>query len=72
MDMLAARETKEKGLLLPRCSFCGNVPAEGIHGGLKLKRLFVCRECEREILTLEVGTPAYDELMKKIKSLYRL
>lgn len=72
--MLAARKEKEKekGLLLPRCSFCGQVPAEGIHGGLKLKGMFVCRECEGKILTMEVGTTAYEDLMETIKRLFKI
>lgn len=55
------------GELLPRCYFCGEVPAEGIRGGIKVKKAFICMKCEKEIVLLKVGAPGYQELMEKIK-----
>lgn len=59
------------GILLPCCSVCGEVPALGIHGGIKLKRFFICRECEWAILTVEVGSPDYEMLMDKLKNIVK-
>lgn len=55
------------GVLLPRCYFCSEVPPEGIRGGIKLKKAFICRRCEKEIVSLQVGAPGYQELLEKLK-----
>ncbi|HEX3011770.1 MAG TPA: sigma factor G inhibitor Gin [Syntrophomonadaceae bacterium] len=59
--------TKPKGVLLPRCHFCGEVPPGGIRGGIKVKKAFICIKCEEEIVSLQVGAPGYSELLEKLK-----
>lgn len=70
MEALLAQE--KMGRLLPCCSVCGQVPPEGIHGGIKIKKFFLCRECERTILTVEIGSPEYEKLMYKLKKMVRV
>lgn len=69
MELNLAHE--EKGILLPRCAFCNQVPAEGIRGGIKLKRIFLCRQCEWSILTIQTGTADYQQLMNKVKKIFK-
>ena len=69
--MEALPEQQKMGKLLPCCSVCGQVPAQGIHGGLKLKNFFICRECEWAILTAEVGSPDYETLMDKLRKMVK-
>ena len=65
------RMIKSIGVLLPRCYFCGEVPPGGIRGGIKVKKAFICIKCEKEIVSLQVGTPGYDELLEKIKQVLK-
>lgn len=70
MEALLVQE--KMGKLLPCCSVCGQVPSQGIHGGIKLKNFFLCRECEWAILTAEVGSPDYEMLMDKLRNIARV
>lgn len=60
-----------RGQLLPRCYFCGEVPREGIHGGVIIKRAFICHSCEEQIIDLEVGSLHYREVIDKLKEILR-
>ena len=57
-----------KRILLPRCCICNEVPAEGICGGMKIKRNFLCQKCEEAIVTA-YGTIDYNEILGRIKAL---
>lgn len=65
--MLTDKTAKQMGMLLPRCYFCGEVPPGGIRGGIKVKKAFICVKCEKEIVSLKVGAPGYNEFLEKIK-----
>jgi len=68
MDTVNATPVEEWGNLLPRCLVCGEVPAGGIRDGLKLKMGFICTECEKKIVHLEVGSSAYEDIIEKIRA----
>lgn len=55
--------------LLPRCAICENVPAEGIAGGMKIRRAFICNQCEEKIVTMDVGSQEYHAMVSTIKSI---
>jgi hypothetical protein len=58
---------EEGGILLPRCRVCNKVPAQGIHGGIRLRKAFICSKCEQEITCIDVGSAKYHILVEKIK-----
>lgn len=58
------------GVLLPRCHLCGNVPEKGIRGGVKIKRVFICEQCEQQIVTLQIGTDNYQYLIEELKKIW--
>lgn len=60
-----------EGILLPRCYFCNMVPEDGIRGGVKVKKAFICRKCEEAIVAMEVGSPGYNIVITKLKELFK-
>ena len=38
------------GKVLPVCFLCSNVPAGGIRNGFLLRGIFICRDCEQELI----------------------
>ena len=60
-----------KAILLPRCTICNQVPKEGIRGGIKLKKAFICTQCEQEIANVDVGSANYQILLEKIKRILK-
>ena len=60
-----------KAIILPRCQICSQVPKGGIRGGIKLKKAFICTQCEQEIANVEVGTAYYQILLDKIKKILK-
>lgn len=62
---------ERKGKILPNCYLCGEVPENGIMGGLKLKKAFICKKCEQEIVRLRIDSPLYEEFKEKIKKILR-
>ncbi len=64
-------QEKRLGVLLPCCCFCRQVPEEGICGGIKLKKGFLCNRCEREIISVEPGSSNYQDVLDKIKNLLK-
>lgn len=69
-DVLAIAKER-KGKILPICYLCGEVPESGIRGGLKLKKAFICKKCEQEIVSLRIDSPLYEEVKEKIKKILR-
>mgnify|MGYP000894033453 CR=1 FL=1 len=69
-DVCCEKNETIKGILLPRCYFCGQVPDEGIRGGVIIKKAFICRQCETQIVDLQIGSPVYEIVIKKIKKLF--
>lgn len=59
----------EMGKVLPRCLICGEVPAGGIRDGIKMKRGFICGECERKIIGLQPGSLEYEGIIGKLKTM---
>ena len=41
--------------VLPVCFLCGNVPKGGIKDGFFLKGIFICSDCERELINSRAG-----------------
>jgi len=58
-----------RGILLPRCYFCGEVPPQGIHGGMIIKKAFICSACEEEIVHLQVGSTNYRRVVNKLREI---
>jgi len=58
-----------RGVLLPRCYLCGEVPSQGIHGGVKIRKAFICCECEQDIVNMEVGSIYYQTVINKLKEI---
>lgn len=61
------REEKSRGILLPCCSICNEVPDGGIAGGFRIKKGFICKNCERLIISLDISSPAYHDVMQKLR-----
>jgi len=59
------------GILLPRCYVCNEVPAQGIHGGIRLNKSFICTGCEQRLILAEVGTAHYQKIIEKIKQILK-
>lgn len=59
----------ERGILLPRCYLCGEVPSLGIHGGVIIRKAFICSACEQDIVNLEVGSTHYQMVINKLKKI---
>jgi len=59
-----------RGILLPRCYLCGEVPSQGIHGGMTIRKAFICCDCEQDIVHMEVGSIQYQTVVNKLKELF--
>lgn len=70
-DKLLLHKEEERGTLLPRCLLCYMIPEKGIHGGIKVKKGFICKSCEKDIVNFEVGSKNYLYLLEKIKKLLK-
>ncbi|MGR6837234.1 sigma factor G inhibitor Gin [Syntrophomonas erecta] len=71
MGYLNTIPQSESGVLLPRCSLCGQVPEKGIRGGIRIKRAFICEKCEADILNMEVGSPRYQDYINLMKEIFK-
>ncbi|HWJ02568.1 MAG TPA: sigma factor G inhibitor Gin [Verrucomicrobiae bacterium] len=58
------------GKLLPVCIICGETPLLGIADGVVLRGKFLCADCEKEILDLDVESNDYEEVVEKLKSIW--
>lgn len=65
------QDDSPRGILLPRCSFCSQVPKDGIRGGMMIRKAFICYACEQEIVNLEVGSHRYQTVVNKLKEIFR-
>lgn len=68
--LTCTKDTAGQGVLLPRCAICQQVPASGIAGGFKVRKTFICHHCEQEILHLDAGSPAYKEIVNRLKLMF--
>ncbi|SHG41611.1 Inhibitor of sigma-G Gin [Thermosyntropha lipolytica DSM 11003] len=57
--------------VLPCCCICGKIPAEGIRGVIKLKKAFICKKCEEEIVHLDIDSAQYEVVKEKIKKILK-
>jgi hypothetical protein len=64
-------ETAPKGILLPRCHICSQVPAEGFRSGIRIKKAFICKQCETDIINMDMASARYELIMNKIKSIFK-
>ncbi|MBZ4654554.1 MAG: Inhibitor of sigma-G Gin [Peptococcaceae bacterium] len=53
--------------VLPVCYLCNKVPKEGIKSGFFLKGIFICEECEKELINIK--PEKHDEYMLTIAKL---
>jgi hypothetical protein len=60
-----------RGVLLPRCIMCGQVPQGGIRGGIKVKKAFICTSCEQQLIYSDVGSIKYQIFLEKIKQILK-
>ena len=67
----AETSDSHQAMILPVCSICNNVPLQGIKGVIRVGRAWICRSCEQEIMHLEVGSPAYGEMVEKIRRVWK-
>ncbi|HRX22454.1 MAG TPA: sigma factor G inhibitor Gin [Syntrophomonadaceae bacterium] len=58
-------------VLLPVCSFCGEVPARGIKGVVRVGKAWLCQTCEGKIIRLEVGSNDYETMLAKMKRVWQ-
>lgn len=57
--------------LLPVCAICHLIPRNGIGGGIRLKKSFICSDCETEIANLTADQEVYEEMIEKIKMILK-
>lgn len=60
-----------KGLVLPVCSICNQVPSQGIRGVIRVGRAWICWNCEQEIMDLEIGSPKYGVMLEKLRRVWK-
>ena len=62
---------ENRATVLPVCSFCGNVPAVGIKGVIRVGKAWLCQACEWKIVMLEVGSTEYGTMLEKIRRVWK-
>ncbi|MEN6351630.1 MAG: sigma factor G inhibitor Gin [Syntrophomonas sp.] len=62
---------EKNGKVLPCCYICEQVPEQGIKDIFRLGTKFICRSCEREIIMCDTNSPGYQDLIRKIKELWK-
>lgn len=60
-----------RGVLLPRCIVCEQVPSGGIRGGIRVKKAFICTPCEQQLMQSDVGSIKYHIILEKIKQILK-
>jgi predicted SprT family Zn-dependent metalloprotease len=58
-------------IILPRCHLCGEVPEKGIRGVIKIGKVFICEKCEKQIVSIPVGSTKYSHLLKGLKKIWQ-
>lgn len=66
----SAQASPPKDCVVPRCSICKQIPVGGIRGGFKLRRAFLCLNCESIIMATPVGSDDYHRIMAGLRSIY--
>ena len=56
-------------LIYPICRLCGQVPAQGLHDGFRLRGVFICSVCRKKMLTIKVGSTEYDQLFSEVRQI---
>lgn len=71
INSLSQTETPaNRDCVVPRCSVCYQIPRAGIRGGLKLRKAFLCQECESILMETPVGGSDYLRIMAGLRSVY--
>ena len=55
--------------IYPVCRHCGQVPKLGLRDGFRLRGVFFCTECRNKMLTIEVGSPEYEDLFREMRQI---
>ncbi len=55
--------------ICPKCSFCGQVPANGFYDGLFLQGRFICSLCEKKLLAAGPDELSYAEQIQNIRAI---
>lgn len=66
-----AQHDVSRGILLPRCILCEQVPNDGIRGGIRVKRAFICTKCEQQLIQSDVSSIDYQKILEKIKMILK-
>jgi len=68
-----AIETRKggKATVLPVCSFCNQVPEQGIKGVMRVGKAWLCQACETKIMLLEVGSADYEIMIDKMRNVWK-
>ena len=61
----------QRGVLLPCCIVCEQVPEGGIRGGIRLKKAFICTACEQQLMQTDMGSINYQKILEKIKQILK-
>jgi hypothetical protein len=56
--------------LLPQCLICGTTPETGICGGIRLRKRFLCNDCQDRILAASIDDPFYTQMKEGLKDLW--
>ncbi|WP_054695263.1 sigma factor G inhibitor Gin [Syntrophomonas palmitatica] len=70
--LMETKKLPEKfGMLVPRCAICEKVPQGGIREGIKIRRGFICTNCERMIIGVDAGSNEYNQILLKLRTLIK-
>ena len=58
--------------LLPHCMICGEIPENGIMGGIFVQRQFLCDDCEQAIVALDGDAVPYEEYLAMAEKLKKI
>ena len=57
------------GKLLPACYRCAQVPKNGLYDGFRVRGMFFCSDCQKELYSAEQDSPEYQEFLFLIQGL---
>lgn len=60
-----------KATVLPVCSFCSQIPKQGIKGVMRVGKAWLCQACETKIMLLEVGSTDYEIMIDKMRNIWK-
>ncbi|AFM39144.1 Inhibitor of sigma-G Gin [Desulfosporosinus acidiphilus SJ4] len=60
---------ENRGKVYPVCYRCAQVPQNGLYDGFRIRGMFICSDCQNELLSAEQDTPEYQEFLFLIHSL---